>query len=362
LTSLIIQVHPSPQANMKTFLSVILAAGAACAVAFDPSAPALHDDLINMVNNGESNWKAGRNARFEGATLGDVAKTLGTKIFGKDVVRAREALAAWPNARLESLPKSFDTSKAWPQCASMINHVRDQANCGSCWAFGSTEAFNDRMCIEHNVTTEFSAQDTASCCNLFGGCFGSSGCDGGIPSEAWSYFTSTGVVSGGDYDTIGSGSSCFPYQLANCDHHEPGPFKTCEGDAATPACPNPKACSESKYGTAWASDKHFAKSSYAVPTDVQGIKSEIAQYGSVTAAFTVYSDFLTYTSGVYSHKTGSAVGGHAVKIQGWGVENGQEYWLVLNSWNSHWGENGFFKILSGVDECGIESQIVAGHV
>ena len=70
---------------------------------------------------------------------------------------------------------------------------------------------------------------------------------------------------------------------------------------------------------------------------------------------------LIYSStGVYEHKTGSFLGGHAIKILGWGVESGTEYWLVANSWNPDWGDNGFFKIRRGVNECGIESNIGAG--
>jgi len=54
------------------------------------------------------------------------------------------------------------------------------------------------------------------------------------------------------------------------------------------------------------------------------------------------------------------LGGHAIKIMGWGVEDGTPYWLVANSWNEDWGDKGTFKILRGQDECGIESGVVAG--
>jgi cathepsin B len=77
--------------------------------------------------------------------------------------------------------------------------------------------------------------------------------------------------------------------------------------------------------------------------------------GPVEAAFTVYSDFMSYKSGVYKHVSGSVEGGHAVKVLGWGVENGEDYWIVANSWSSAWGMNGYFYILKGVNECGIES-------
>ena len=70
--------------------------------------------------------------------------------------------------------------------------------------------------------------------------------------------------------------------------------------------------------------------------------------------------FLFLPAGVYEHKTGSLLGGHAIRILGWGTESGTDYWLVANSWNADWGDQGFFKIRRGVDECGIESNIGAG--
>ncbi|XP_016121449.1 cathepsin B-like, partial [Sinocyclocheilus grahami] len=86
---------------------------------------------------------------------------------------------------------------------------------------------------------------------------------------------------------------------------------------------------------------------------------ELFKNGPVEAAFTVYEDFLHYKSGVYQHVSGSVLGGHAIKILGWGEENSVPYWLAANSWNTDWGDNGFFKILRGEDHCGIESEIVA---
>ena len=65
-----------------------------------------------------------------------------------------------------------------------------------------------------------------------------------------------------------------------------------------------------------------------------------------------------YTSRL-THPTcfsGSSVGGHAVKIVGWGVDNGVNYWKVANSWNPYWGEKGYFRIAYG--EGGIDSQVV----
>ena len=48
-------------------------------------------------------------------------------------------------------------------------------------------------------------------------------------------------------------------------------------------------------------------------------------------------------SGVYQHVTGKFLGNHAVKILGWGSKNGTDYWIVANSWNTDWGENGTYN-------------------
>lgn len=66
---------------------------------------------------------------------------------------------------------------------------------------------------------------------------------------------------------------------------------------------------------------------------------------------------MSYESGVYSHTEGGFLGGHAVKIVGWGVENGTSYWIAANSWGTTWGEDGFFRIQEG--ECGFEEQLIA---
>merc|ERR1712172_211483 len=61
-----------------------------------------------------------------------------------------------------------------------------------------------------------------------------------------------------------------------------------------------------------------------------------------------------------SHNFLRTLGGHAIRILGWGVEEGTPYWLVANSWNYDWGDKGTFKIIRGKDHCGIESGVVAG--
>jgi cathepsin B len=66
---------------------------------------------------------------------------------------------------------------------------------------------------------------------------------------------------------------------------------------------------------------------------------------------------MNYKSGVYKHVTGSLLGGHAVKVVGWGVEGQTKYWIAANSWSATWGENGFFRIEEG--QCEFELNAVS---
>lgn len=119
-------------------------------------------------------------------------------------------------------------------------------------------------------------------------------------------------------------------------------------------------CNWWQYLIIFFSVKFSGKSAYSVDSDVQAIQTEILQNGPVEGSLTVYHDFLAYKEGVYQHVAGRAMGSHAIRIIGWGTENGTPYWLVANSWNTDWGNKGFFKILRGHKECDIEYGIYAG--
>ncbi|KAJ8321806.1 hypothetical protein KUTeg_000277 [Tegillarca granosa] len=113
---------------------------------------------------------------------------------------------------------------------------------------------------------------------------------------------------------------CQPYEIPACDHHVPGHLKPCGKDIEpTPDCSHK--C-EDGYKFSYDKDKHYGKSSYSVEGETE-IMKELYTNGPVEAAFTVYSDFVQYKSGVYQHVTGEELGGHAVKMLGWGVENGR---------------------------------------
>jgi cathepsin B len=245
---------------------------------------------------------------------------------------------------IASLPTAFSAITNWPQCPS-IAHIRDQSACGSCYAFAGAEAISDRSCIFLKQNISVSAGDIAFCCDSCG-----AGCDGGYPGAVWQWWQTNGVVE----------EPCYPYPLPSCDHHMPGSKNPCPTkEYNSPKCPS-KCTNTTWNGPAWKQDRHHARSAYSVGTNEEQIMAEIMKNGPVEAGFDVYEDFLTYKSGVYQHKTGEYVGGHAIKILGWGVDGSTKYWIIANSWNPDWGNQGFFWMLRGADECGIEDGVVAG--
>nr|CAB3499991.1 unnamed protein product [Digitaria exilis] len=179
-----------------------------------------------------------------------------------------------------------------------VKPTPQNGHCGSCWAFGAVECLQDRFCIHMNMSVSLSVNDLLACCGFMCG----DGCDGGYPIMAWRYFVQNGVVT----------DECDPYfDQVGCKH--PG----CEPAYPTPVCE--KKCK------------------------VQN------------------QDFAHYKSGVYKHITGGIMGGHAVKLIGWGTSDaGEDYWLLANQWNRGWGDDGYFKIIRGRNECGIEEDVVAG--
>jgi cathepsin B len=306
----------------------------------------LSQELIDYINYvAQSTWKAAPTDRFK--SVSEVKRLLGVlpDAYPYEFPTRKHLLGA------EDIPDNFDSREKWSYCTSM-KQVRDQSNCGSCWAFGAVEAISDRICVktEGQLQIYISAEDLLSCCGFLCGM----GCNGGYPKGAWTYYRNSGLVTGGLYQ---SNQGCRDYSLAPCSHHVNSSYPPCDGDSNTPKCT--KQCGPG-YNKTYTNDKHFGLSVYSVPSAVEQIQLEIMNHGPVEGAFSVYADFPTYKSGVYKHETGGLLGGHAIKILGWGVENGTPYWLCANSWNESWGDQGFFKILRGQDECGIESEIVAG--
>jgi len=326
-------------------------------------------DVVDATNKAGATWKAY-------VSVNDAVQEEGSSIIHKlgvkgDHIKHIQALvdageidavdAAAPGFKA---PDSFDSETNWPQCAKVIGDIRDQSNCGCCWAFGGASAASDRACIATNasIAVPFSAEEV---------CFRGNypGCDGGQITIPWADIARDGVVTGGNQGDTGplGGGWCSKFSLPHCHHHgpqgnDPYPDENSPGCPATKQSPPaPKACdSDAKAPhNVFASDKYTFEGRVTTYRGVSAIQEAIMNDGPVETAFTVYSDFENYAGGIYKHTGGSMLGGHAVRIVGWGTENGQAYWKVANSWNPFWGEKGYFRIALGSDECGIESGTTA---
>jgi len=315
--------------------------------------PASDQSLVNdgeriTLTNAETqgHWHAAPSPAFEGLTLEVAKRRLGAEV---QPLRLPLKEATLLQASLNSsIPMAFDVRKRWRHCRS-TKRIRNQGDCGSCWAFAATEVFADRLCIHHGTSHFTGSVEYLVECDTR-----NNGCGGGLLDDAWMFLRDTGVPS----------EACQPY--THCPRPE---LKDCgRNDHELVAVPAP---ARSSCPTACRDGSHVrrlkAESAYAVakPGNVRGMQLEILRHGPIESSYFVFSDFLTYSHGTY-FKTPSAtgpLGGHAVKILGWGVDSKDlRYWLVANSWSKAWGEHGFFRIRRGTNECGIETTPVAGMV
>jgi len=305
-------------------------------------------------------WTAGVNEKFQHNPSGTLKILAGVK---SEAMAKREAFAKAyePELTSMSLPDSFDSEKNWPHCAKVIGDIRDQSMCGCCWAFGAASAASDRLCIatKAKVMVPLSAFDVCFCAS-------SDGCQGGDIESPWDHISSEGAVTGGQVNGTGpfGKGMCSDFSLPHCHHHGPqgtDPYPA-EGK---PGCENqqsrtcPKKCDDQAAAphTEFKDDKWRFSGRTSSASREHGIAQAIMAGGPVETAFTVYTDFANYVSGIYHHVSGGVEGGHAVRIVGWGVDSGTKYWKVANSWNPYWGEKGYFRIKRGGNECGIEDQV-----
>lgn len=159
------------------------------------------------------------------------------------------------------------------------------------------------------------------------------GCDGGFPYLIGKYVQDFGVVE----------EKCFPYTAKD---------SPCSVSAD---CPRN-----------YVSDYHYVGGFYGGCNEA-AMMAELVRDGPMGVAFEVYPDFMHYKEGIYHH-TGLRdsinpfeLTNHAVLLVGYGrsQETGEKYWIVKNSWGTGWGEDGYFRIRRGTDECAIESIAVA---
>lgn len=342
-------------------VTLALAATTASAAMMPNEHDLVRQKLIDEINNTPGvKWKAGHNDRFRGQPIEAVKPLLGVTADSHEKLLAAAAIYQAKNL---TVPDSFDSETNWPKCAKVIGDIRDQSMCGCCWAFAGASAMSDRLCIatEGKYMVPLSAQEACFCSNP-------DGCQGGQVNVPWDYLAQNGLATGGQYNGTGpfGAGYCNDFSLPHCHHHGPqgnDPYPA-EG---TPGCPQQESpqCPSDCDAAAVAPHNDFQKDRYTndgqttMYPDEQSIMEAIMTSGPVECAFSVYADFANYVSGVYHHVSGDMMGGHAVRIVGWGVDGGTKYWKIANSWNPYWGEKGYFRIVKGTDECGVEDDVCA---
>lgn len=240
--------------------------------------------------------------------------------------------------KADSLPRNFNSLDHWKDILS--TEIIDQGWCGSSWVISTTSVASDRFAVQSKgkEIVQLSPQQIMSCSRK------TRGCHGGRLDVAFRFLNKNGVV---DED-------CFPYLASNT--HCPSALRRTRllGKAQ---CRLPTNVDRTSYYT--------TGPAYTLNNETS-IMVEILQSGPVVATMRVYRDFFTYSGGIYKHSAASRndkYGFHSVRLLGWGEEyvDGRivKYWTAANSWGSWWGENGFFRILRGANECLIEDYVLA---
>eukprot|EP01047_Picozoa_sp_COSAG01_P033682 COSAG01_NODE_2489_length_7588_cov_3.099880_2_plen_106_part_00 len=83
--------------------------------------------------------------------------------------------------------------------------------------------------------------------------------------------------------------------------------------------------------------------------------AEIFARGPIAATIAVPAAFENYTGGIYHDTSGDVALDHSIEIAGWGVEGGVKYWIGRNSWGTYWGEKGWFRLIRGINNLGVEA-------
>jgi C1A family cysteine protease len=226
----------------------------------------------------------------------------------RERVRQAHAMPAVAGA-----PAAFDARDVAGQ--GYVTDIRDQGNCGSCVAFGSVAVLETVAAYSRRQPGLRLDLSEAHLFYTHGASVGRNCDNGWMPRPALELCRDIGVTFE-DY---------FPYTAGN------------SGGVVLNAD--------------WPNRLARALDVTEVTADPAKIKEHISTYGAVTACFTVYTDFFSYSSGVYKRVTGNAEGGHCVALIGY--DDAQGCWIAKNSWGPGWGDHGFVRI--GYGECDIEA-------
>ncbi|CAI9110220.1 OLC1v1010213C2 [Oldenlandia corymbosa var. corymbosa] len=211
----------------------------------------------------------------------------------------------------DELPESVDWRKK-----GAVSPIKNQGNCGSCWAFSTIAAVEGINSIVTGELITLSEQELVDCDKGY-----NSGCNGGLMDYAFKF-----IISNGGIDT----ETDYPYK---------GRDGTCD-----PNRKNSKAVSIDGFED-------------VPPNDEKALQKAVAHQPVSVAIEASGRAMQLYKSGVFTGGCGESLD-HGVVVVGYGTENGKDYWIVRNSWGTNWGENGYLRMERNVIEtnkgkCGI---------
>jgi C1A family cysteine protease len=264
------------------------------------------DELVESHNQTNASFRLAHN-KFSDMTEDEKANTRGLapknqmERFAQPVVLDES-----------STPSSVD----WRGTA--VNPIRDQGQCGSCWAFSSVCALEGAHYMATGTLAQFSEQQLVDCAGVR---YGNFGCNGGLQERAFSYYETHSAISRDAYPYTAQDGSCQYDSLSHAGV-----------EVSTYVNSTPESSSQTKASLA------------QQPLSV-----------SIEADKLV---FQLYSTGVFDSTSCGTQLDHAVALVGYGTESGQDYFILRNSWGSTWGESGYMKIAdtgNGVGICGVLS-------
>lgn len=198
-----------------------------------------------------------------------------------------------------------------------VSKVKNQGQCGSCYSFAATGSLEGQWFKKTRKLVSMSEQQIVDC----SGKYGNQGCGGGWYGSAWDYIKDAGGV---------EGENDYPYEAYRGWCH----FKESKVVATDTGTVDVEEGSE------------------------EALQQAIAEVGPIAVAIDAsHSSFQRYSEGVYYEPwcgNGQSDLDHAVLAVGYGNEDGQDYWLVKNSWGDYWGDDGYIKMIRNEDNnCGI---------
>ena len=264
-------------------------------------------EFIRAENSNSENFFTVGVNKFADWTPAEYKRLLGHKSLGG----AKNYPAASVNVNV-SLPASVDWRKE-----GAVNPVKDQGQCGSCWAFSAVSGLESRYKIAKGTLYSLSEQQLVDCCK-YGG---SMGCNGGDEDQALEYSQDKGMMSEDNYPYTAQDGSCA------YDSRKLTPVKNVGRTLVT-------------------------------PNSAISLKTAIADGPTMVAIEADTMVFQFYSGGILNSPSCGTDLDHAVIAVGYGVDQTKgEYYIVRNSWGPTWGLNGYVNIAGGKDGngvCGIQ--------